>query len=98
MSRYMLSEDEQPAHDGQAKFIVFGLGGGGGNAVQHMVEQGVCNVTFVCANTDSQAISRLNVPKTIQIGTQITRGLGAGGDPRVGKNAAESDEDQIRAI
>lgn len=98
MSRYSLSEDEQVASDGQARFIVFGLGGGGSNAVQYMVDQGVCNVTFVCANTDSQAIDRLNVPNTVHIGKQITRGLGAGGDPKVGKNAAESDEDQIRAI
>lgn len=98
MSKYSFSEDEQVVHDGQARFIVFGLGGGGGNAVEHMVEQGVCNVTFVCANTDNQAINRLNVPNTVQFGMEVTRGLGAGGDPKVGQKAAESDEDQIRKI
>ena len=98
MSRYALPEDEKTPSDGQAKFIVFGLGGGGGNAVQHMVNQGVCNVTFVCANTDNQAINRLNVPNTIQLGSQVTRGLGAGGNPKVGREAAEKDEEQIKKI
>lgn len=98
MSKYSFSEDEQMTDDNQARFIVFGLGGGGGNAVEYMVEQGVTNVTFVVANTDSQAISKIKVPTAIQLGTQITRGLGAGGDPKVGRNAAESDEDEIRSI
>lgn len=98
MSKYTISEDEPIVVNNGARFIVFGLGGGGGNAVQHMVEQGVSNVTFVCANTDSQALNRLNVPNTLLLGAQITNGLGAGSDPKVGKQAAESDEEQIRAI
>lgn len=97
MSKYGLLEDEQEVpNNGQPRFIVFGLGGGGGNAVEYMVDKGVSNVTFVCANTDNQALSRLTVPNLIQLGAQITRGLGAGANPKVGREAAESDEDKIR--
>lgn len=98
MLKYSMSEDVQSEHDGQARFIVFGVGGGGGNAVEHMVQQGIRNVTFVCANTDRQALNMLTVPNKIQLGTQTTRGLGAGANPEVGREAAESDEDEIRSV
>lgn len=98
MSKYSISEDMQSEHDGQARFIVFGVGGGGGNAVEHMVQQGIRGVTFVCANTDRQALNILTVPNKIQLGSQTTRGLGAGANPEVGREAAESDEDEIRSV
>lgn len=96
MSKYSIAEDAQPEQDWQARFLVFGVGGGGGNAVEHMVQQGIRNVTFVCANTDRQALNTLTVPNKIQLGIQTTRGLGAGADPEVGRQAAESDEEEIR--
>ncbi|WP_066801393.1 cell division protein FtsZ [Moraxella oblonga] len=98
MSKYSISEDMQSEHDGQPRFIVFGVGGGGGNAVEHMVQQGIRGVTFVVANTDRQALNLLTVPNKIQLGNQTTRGLGAGADPEVGREAAESDEDEIRSL
>lgn len=97
MSKYSISEEEQTTPDGQAKFIAFGLGGGGGNAVAHMVNQGVTNVTFVCANTDAQALGKLSVPHKLQLGAN-TRGLGAGGDPEKAREAAEQSEEEIRSL
>lgn len=99
MSKYSYApEDEPVVNNGGVRFLVFGLGGGGGNAVQHMVDEGVQNVNFVCANTDGQALGKLTVPKLIQLGAKENRGLGAGGDPKVGRTAAESDEEQIRQV
>ncbi|MBU2408742.1 MAG: cell division protein FtsZ, partial [Gammaproteobacteria bacterium] len=72
---------------------VIGVGGGGGNAVAHMMESGVQGVQFVCANTDAQALSRSNAHKTIQLGTN---GLGAGSKPERGREAAEAAVDDIR--
>ncbi|MET0543198.1 MAG: cell division protein FtsZ [Variovorax sp.] len=73
---------------------VIGVGGGGGNAVAHMIERGVQGVQFSCANTDAQALSRSNAPKLIQLGNN---GLGAGGKPDKGREAAELAVDEIRA-
>ncbi|CAN5701921.1 cell division protein FtsZ [soil metagenome] len=73
---------------------VIGVGGGGGNAVAHMIERGVQGVQFSCANTDAQALSRSNAPKLIQLGSN---GLGAGGKPDKGREAAELAVDEIRA-
>lgn len=99
MSKYSISSvsEEESFPDGKAKFIAIGLGGGGGNAVAHMVDQGVINVTFVCANTDAQALNKLSVPHKLQLGTN-TRGLGAGGDPEKAREAAEQSEEEIRAL
>lgn len=98
MSKYGILEDNNQEFDGQARFLVFGVGGGGGNAVEHMVQQGVKGVTFVCANTDRQALDMLTVPNKFQLGAQSNRGLGAGANPEVGRAAAEADEAEIRAI
>lgn len=98
MSKYAISEEGNHEFDGQARFVVFGVGGGGGNAVEHMVQQGIKGVTFVCANTDRQALDMLSVPNKFQLGAQSNRGLGAGANPEVGRMAAESDEDEIRSI
>lgn len=73
---------------------VIGVGGGGGNAVAHMIERGVQGVQFSCANTDAQALSRSNAPKLIQLGSN---GLGAGGKPAKGREAAEAAIDEIRS-
>lgn len=89
-------EDEVSDNNGQARFTVFGVGGGGGNAVQNMVEQQINGVKFVCANTDKQALDRMSSPNKIQLGEQCTRGLGAGANPEVGREAAEETRDTIR--
>lgn len=78
------------------KIKVIGVGGGGGNAVMRMIETGVGGVEFVAINTDAQALSRFNtVAETLNIGTQVTRGLGAGGIPDNGKKAAEESRGEI---
>jgi len=68
---------------------VLGLGGGGGNAVDRMIELGISGVDFIVANTDRQVLKRSKAPTKIQLGPKLTRGLGAGGNPSVGKSAAE---------
>lgn len=98
MMKFGMADEFQPETNGQARIIVFGVGGGGGNAVEHMVRQNVKGITFVCANTDLQALNKLSAPNKIQIGADATRGLGAGANPEVGRNAAESNEDEIRAM
>ena len=74
---------------------VVGVGGGGGNAVTHMVNSGIEGVDFVCINTDSQALKHSKVKTSLQIGSNITKGLGAGADPEVGRQAAMEDRDRI---
>ncbi|VEG12114.1 Cell division protein FtsZ [Moraxella cuniculi] len=96
--KYGMADEPQPESNGNARIIVFGVGGGGGNAVEHMVRQNISGITFVCANTDLQALNKLSAPNKIQIGADETRGLGAGANPEVGRNAAESNEDEIRAM
>lgn len=98
MSKYTMPDDNQLQNNGQASFTVFGVGGGGGNAVEHMVQQGIRGVTFVCANTDKQALDRLTAPHKLQLGAKTNRGLGAGANPEVGREAAESEEEAIRAL
>jgi len=77
---------------------VIGVGGGGGNAVNHMVNSHIEGVEFICANTDAQALRRLDVDNVIQLGAELTKGLGAGTDPEVGKEAAEENKDLIRDV
>ncbi len=96
MASFEFLEDEQTDNNGQARFTVFGVGGGGGNAVQHMVQSDIKGVKFVCANTDKQALDRMNAPFKIQLGEQSTRGLGAGANPDVGQLAAEESREIIR--
>ncbi|MCS6948738.1 MAG: cell division protein FtsZ [Steroidobacteraceae bacterium] len=74
---------------------VLGVGGGGGNAVAHMVASGIDGVEFMCINTDAQALKHSKVKTTLQIGCNITKGLGAGADPEVGRQAAMEDRDRI---
>jgi cell division protein FtsZ len=74
---------------------VVGVGGGGGNAVSHMINAGIEGVDFVCLNTDAQALKHSKVKMSLQIGCNITKGLGAGADPEVGRQAAMEDRDRI---
>lgn len=74
---------------------VVGVGGGGGNAVEHMVRQDIKGVEFICANTDAQALKHLNARTLLQLGSGVTRGLGAGANPEMGRNAAMEDRDRI---
>jgi len=75
---------------------VIGVGGGGGNAVSYMMECGIDGVEFICANTDSQALKNSRVKTAIQIGCNITKGLGAGANPDLGRQAAMEDRDRIQ--
>ncbi len=77
---------------------VIGVGGGGGNAVQHMVEANIEGVEFICANTDAQALSSMGSRTTLQLGNSITKGLGAGANPDVGRQAAMEDRDRIQEV
>ena len=79
----------------RAVIKVIGVGGGGGNAVQHMLSANIEGVEFICANTDAQVLKNSPVKTTLQLGADITKGLGAGADPDVGKRAAMDDRDRI---
>jgi cell division protein FtsZ len=84
---------------GQSAVIkVIGVGGGGGNAAQHMVEANIDGVDFICANTDSQALKNMSARTTLQMGSSITKGLGAGANPDVGRQAAHDDRDRIAEV
>jgi cell division protein FtsZ len=84
---------------GQSAVIkVVGVGGGGGNAVQHMVEANIDGVEFICANTDAQALQAMSARTTLQIGSTITKGLGAGANPDVGRQAAHDDRERIAEV
>src|SRR5207237_6991473 len=78
-----------------AKIKVIGIGGGGGNAVNRMIDAGVEGVEFVVANTDLQALRMSHAPVKIQVGTKLANGLGAGANPEVGRRAALEDTDKI---
>ena len=77
---------------------VIGVGGGGGNAVHHMISNQVEGVEFICANTDAQALDNLKAKTILQMGSNITKGLGAGANPDVGRQAALEDRDEIAEI
>jgi cell division protein FtsZ len=84
--------------DNNAVIKVVGVGGGGGNAVEHMVAENIDGVEFICANTDAQALKASNAKIHIQLGDELTKGLGAGANPQIGREAAEEDRDHIREI
>jgi cell division protein FtsZ len=83
------------AYSQSAVIKVIGVGGGGGNAVTHMVASGIDGVDFMCINTDAQALKHSKVKTALQIGCNITKGLGAGADPEIGRQAAMEDRDRI---
>lgn len=82
----------------QSIIKVIGVGGGGSNAVNHMYKQGIKDVEFIVCNTDNQALSNSPVPHKLQIGANLTEGLGCGANPEVGKNAALESKEQIREM
>ncbi len=83
-------------HSEEAIIKVIGVGGGGGNAVEHMVAQTIEGVEFVTANTDSQALRNSSADVTLQLGADVTKGLGAGANPEIGRCAAEEDRETIK--
>src|SRR2546423_13053467 len=89
----IIIEDEPPITGARIKVI--GVGGGGGNAVNRMIDAGIEGIDFVVANTDLQALKRSHAPVKIQLGGRLTKGLGAGADPEVGRQAALEDTDKI---
>ena len=78
-----------------ARIKVLGIGGGGSNAVNRMIEEGIQGVEFVAINTDAQALMLSNAPMRIRIGEKLTKGLGSGGDPEIGRKAAEESSDEL---
>ncbi|HHA18554.1 MAG TPA: cell division protein FtsZ, partial [Methylophaga sp.] len=80
----------------RAVIKVMGVGGGGGNAVEHMAESNIDGVDFICANTDAQALANSSARTVLQIGNEITKGLGAGANPGVGREAAIEDRERIQ--
>src|SRR6201987_4800540 len=88
-----ISFNEEPRHDPKIKRI--GVGGGGGNAVNRMIDAGMEGIEFVTANTDLQALRMSRAPVKIQLGVKLTNGLGAGANPEVGRKAALEDSDKI---
>ena len=86
------------AYSQNAVIKVIGVGGGGGNAVGHMVNGGIEGVDFICANTDAQALKNTPSKVVLQLGCNITKGLGAGANPEVGKQAAMEDRDRIEEV
>jgi cell division protein FtsZ len=86
--------DDEPPITG-ARIKVIGIGGGGGNAVNRMIEAGIEGIEFLVANTDLQALKRSKAPIKIQLGSKLTKGLGAGANPNVGREAALEDTDKI---
>ena len=83
-------------HNEEAVIKVIGVGGGGGNAVEHMVTQTIEGVEFITANTDSQALRNSSADVTLQIGSDVTKGLGAGANPEIGRKSAEEDRETIK--
>lgn len=86
------------APSSSAVIKVIGVGGGGGNAVNHMVESNIEGVEFICANTDAQALKRVSAKTVLQLGSEITKGLGAGASPEVGRQAAMEDRERIAEL
>src|ERR1700694_1145564 len=89
---FELIDDTDPQ---EAVIKVMGVGGCGGNAVEHMIQKGVQGVEFICANTDAQALKRTSARTQLQLGANLTRGLGAGARPEVGRDAAIEDRERI---
>lgn len=94
MSFFEIVED-QPQN---AVIKVIGVGGGGGNAVKHMIKSSIEGVEFICANTDAQALEKIDARTTLKLGSHVTKGLGAGANPDTGRQAAMEDRERIREV
>ena len=92
----MFTVDEN--FDAKAKMKVVGVGGAGGNAVNRMVSAGLLGVEFIAINTDAMALDNNQASKRVQIGEKITKGLGAGANPEIGKIALEEDREKVAAL
>ena len=98
MSEIDLGMDFQMPKNQSSQIKVMGIGGGGSNAVNYMYVNGISGVDFVVCNTDSQALEASPVPIKIQLGADLTEGLGAGSNPEIGKKAAEESQDKITEL
>jgi cell division protein FtsZ len=85
----------EPQAETYARIKVIGVGGGGSNAVNRMIDEGIQGVEFIVANTDAQALMLTKAPTRVRLGDKLTRGLGAGGDPEIGRKAAEESSDEL---
>lgn len=85
-------------YEKMAAIKVLGVGGGGGNAVNRMIQSGMSSVEFISVNTDNQSLRFSNASYKLHIGDKLTRGQGAGGDPMKGEKAAEESEDEITSV
>jgi cell division protein FtsZ len=94
MSFFEIVEDAPQS----AVIKVIGVGGGGGNAVKHMIHSSVDGVDFICANTDAQALEKVGAKAVVKLGSQVTKGLGAGANPDIGRQAAMEDRERIREV
>ncbi len=93
------STKAQPSYvDNFAQIKVVGVGGGGQNAVNRMIEEGIQGVEFIAVNTDAQALMLSNAPQRLRIGEKITKGLGSGGNPEIGLRAAEESREELRQL
>ncbi len=90
--------EQMESQQDNAVIKVVGVGGGGGNAVEHMLAEKIDGVKFICANTDAQALKNSNAEIQMQLGDELTKGLGAGANPQIGREAAEEDRDAIRDV
>ncbi len=95
---YLESEVERQENDKSAVIKVIGVGGGGGNAINNMIDADIKGVTFIAANTDAQDLQRCKAPIRIQLGEKMLNGLGAGSDPQKGREAALESEDQLKSV
>ncbi|MDO5536672.1 MAG: cell division protein FtsZ [Desulfovibrionaceae bacterium] len=96
MSQSIMDQIDGTNFSGGARILVVGVGGGGGNAVKNMIDLGLTGVEFICANTDLQALNANPAPVRLQLGEKLTRGLGAGSNPEVGREAANESLSQIQ--
>ncbi len=94
MSFFEIVEDKPQ----NAVIKVIGVGGGGGNAVKHMIKSSIEGVEFICANTDAQALEKIDARTTLKLGSHVTKGLGAGANPDTGRQAAMEDRERIREV
>ena len=97
MSDMPIGLEENTTIDG-ARIKVIGVGGGGNNAVDRMIEAGVTKAEFICVNTDAQQLANVKAPTVLKIGRKLTRGLGAGAKPEIGRQAAEESKDEIKNL
>src|SRR5215208_4463889 len=86
---------EEKVSEAFARIKVIGVGGGGTNAVNRMIDEGIQGVEFIAVNTDAQALMLAKATSRVRLGDKLTRGLGAGGDPEIGRKAAEESADEL---